>query len=103
MRILRRFPHRAMLVLAVLAVAPGVPHAGHPAAAAASAPAAASRPVTAVTVAARQPADQGGICSVPGIGDIGGLFGFCSPGNSRLSGDLNHICSASPPDPETAP
>ncbi len=102
MRILRRFPHRAMLVLAVLAVAPGVPHAGHPAAAAASAPAAASRPVTAVTVAARQPADQGGICSVPGIGDIGGLFGFCSLGNSGLSGDLNNICQPSLPDPEPA-
>jgi TrbL/VirB6 plasmid conjugal transfer protein len=144
---LRHFPHRAMLVLAALAVVPGIPHAGHPVASAASAPAAVSAaassaaaraglggatlpalparaglggatppdppaeavdrsaanlPVTAVTVAAREPADQGGICSVPGIGDIGGLLGFCSLGNSGLSGDLNNICQPSVPDPEPA-
>ncbi len=110
---LRHFPHRTLSVLAVLAVVPGLPLAGHSGltghsgqhgqhAIAATFAAPASRPVTAVTVAARQPADQGGICSVPGIGDIGGLFGFCSLGNSGLSGDLNNICQPSLPNPEPA-
>jgi hypothetical protein len=49
-----------------------------------------------VTVAA------GGVCSVPGIGDIGGLLGFCSLGTSGLTGDLNNICQPSLPDPEPA-
>jgi hypothetical protein len=126
---LRHFPHRTMLVLAVLAVAPGIPSVSHPgtpgpaapAAASASVPAppghgpgaathpassggrqAATHPVTAVTVAARRPADQGGICSVPGIGDIGGLLGLCTLGNSGLTGDLNNICQPAVPDPEPA-
>ena len=51
---------------------------------------------TTVTVAA------GGVCSVPGIGDIGGLLGFCSLGTSGLTGDLNNICQPSLPDPEPA-
>ncbi|HEX4659209.1 MAG TPA: type IV secretion system protein, partial [Streptosporangiaceae bacterium] len=109
---LRHCPHRAMLLLAVLAVAPGIPHAEHPAATAAPAASAsaaapvsadrsaASRPVTAVTTAARQPAPQGGICSVPGIGDIASLFTLCQQGG--LTGDLNNICQPSLPDPEPA-
>ena len=44
----------------------------------------------------------GGVCSVPGIGDIGGLLGFCSLGTSGLTGDLNNICQPSLPDPEPA-
>jgi hypothetical protein len=44
----------------------------------------------------------GGVCSVPGIGDIGGLLGFCSLGSSGLTGDLNNICQPSLPDPEPA-
>jgi TrbL/VirB6 plasmid conjugal transfer protein len=43
----------------------------------------------------------GGVCGVPGIGDIGGLFGFCSQG-AGVTGDLNNICQPSPPDPEPA-
>ena len=39
---------------------------------------------------------------MPGIGDIGGLLGFCSLGTSGLTGDLNNICQPSLPDPEPA-
>ena len=126
---LHRFPHRPVLVLAVLALVFGLPLAGHSAAAlaaaapspasaasAAAAPSAAqgaaeaatrlagttSAPVAAVTTAARQPAPQGGVCGVPGIGDIGSLLGFCQLGSSGLSGDLNNICQPSVPTPEPA-
>jgi hypothetical protein len=56
------------------------------------------------TVAAITPAapSVSGPCSVPGIGDIGGLLGFCSLGQSGLIGDLNNICQPSLPDPEPA-
>ena len=47
-------------------------------------------------------APSGGICSVPGIGDIGGLLGFCAQGSSGLIGDLNNICQPSVPTPEPA-
>ncbi len=47
-------------------------------------------------------ASAGGLCSVPGIGDIGGLLGFCSLGSSGLVGDLNNICQPSLPEPEPA-
>jgi hypothetical protein len=113
----RHLPHRTMLVLALFAVAPGLPNAGHPAATAARASATASaspapartgpaRPesrtpaVRAVTTAARQPAGPGGLCSVPGIGDIANLFGFCQGGG--VTGDLNNICQPSVPEPEQA-
>jgi hypothetical protein len=43
-----------------------------------------------------------GICSAPGIGDIGGLLGFCNAGSSGLIGDLNNICQPSVPAPEPA-
>jgi hypothetical protein len=43
-----------------------------------------------------------GICSVAGIGDIGGLLGFCNAGSSGLIGDLNNICQPSVPAPEPA-
>ena len=55
--------------------------------------------------AASTPADRNaptGICSVPGIGDIGGLLGFCNAGSSGLIGDLNNICQPSVPAPEPA-
>jgi hypothetical protein len=45
---------------------------------------------------------DGSICSVPGIGDIGGLLGFCAQGSSGLIGDLNNICQPSVPSPEPA-
>src|SRR5215475_553843 len=47
-------------------------------------------------------APSGGVCSVPGIGDIGGLIGFCAQGSSGIIGDLNNICRPSVPTPEPA-
>ncbi len=59
-----------------------------------------------VSVLTTQPAaaavTSGGICQVPGIGDIGGLIGLCAAGTSGLTGDLNNICQPSLPDPEPA-
>jgi hypothetical protein len=51
---------------------------------------------------ARTTAPAGGACSVPGIGDLGGLLGFCSAGSSGLVGDVNNICQPSVPAPEPA-
>jgi len=48
------------------------------------------------------PAVPGGVCQVPGVGDIGGLLGFCAAGSSGLIGDLNNICQQSAPAPESA-
>ncbi len=65
--------------------------------------AAAAQPAT--RAAASTPADKtspSGICSAPGIGDIGGLLGFCNAGSSGLIGDLNNICQPSVPAPEPA-
>ncbi|HEX4253891.1 MAG TPA: type IV secretion system protein [Streptosporangiaceae bacterium] len=61
-------------------------------------PATTSTPIT--TTAKDAPA--GGVCSVPGIGDIGGLLGLCSSGSSGLIGDLNNVCQPSLPQPEQA-
>jgi hypothetical protein len=44
----------------------------------------------------------GGLCSVPGIGDIGGLLGFCDLGQSGITGSLNNLCQPSVPQPESA-
>jgi len=44
---------------------------------------------------------DGGICNVPGVGDIGGLVGLCQAG-SGVIGDLNNICSPGAPEPELA-
>ncbi len=94
----RRFPRKTAAVLAVLAGLLLVPHAGT----AAASTHGGGRPGTVRTVAAVSPAASGGLCSVPGIGDIGGLLGFCSLGTSGLTGDLNNICQPSLPDPEPA-
>jgi hypothetical protein len=117
MRKLRGFPHRTAVLLAVLAALLGLAGAArlatvqastvHAVTASAARPssavhAGARRPVAAVTLAARQPAAPGGACSVPGIGDIGSLLGFCTLGQSGLTGDLNNICQPSLPDPEPA-
>ncbi len=108
MRTPRHFPRRTVLVLAMLVALFGFAHAaqsaaGHSAGAPASAARGeAGRPIAAVTLAERQPAATGGACSVPGIGDIGSLFGFCTAGQSGLTGDLNNICQPSLPDPEQA-
>jgi hypothetical protein len=48
------------------------------------------------------PAVPGGVCQVPGIGDIGGLVGLCNSGSSGIVGDLNNICEPSLPQPEQA-
>ena len=48
------------------------------------------------------PAVPGGICQVPGIGDIGGLVGLCNQGSSGIVGTLNNICEPSLPQPEQA-
>ena len=48
------------------------------------------------------PSATGGLCSVPGIGDIGGLLGFCSLGSSGLVGDINNVCQPSLPEPAPA-
>ncbi len=47
-------------------------------------------------------AASGGLCSVPGIGDIGGLLGFCAAGSSGVLGAINNVCQPSLPDPEPA-
>ena len=48
------------------------------------------------------PLSPGGVCQVPGIGDIGGLVGLCNQGSSGIVGDLNNICQPSLPQPEQA-
>jgi len=121
---------RAAVVVGVLAAVLGVPgaaaaavpttHAGHGAVVtvaarspeqasaasvgqAASAPDAAGAPKAAGAAnAASAPDATGGVCAVPGIGDIGGLLGFCSAGSSGLIGDLNNICQPSVQAPEPA-
>lgn len=45
---------------------------------------------------------DGGPCSVPGIGDIGGLLGFCSLGQSGIIGSINDLCNPGVPQPESA-
>jgi hypothetical protein len=52
--------------------------------------------------AAVTPSAPGGVCQVPGVGDIGGLLGFCAAGSSGLIGDINNICQPSVPAPEPA-
>jgi hypothetical protein len=56
--------------------------------------------IPATTTAKVAPA--GGLCSVPGIGDIGGLLGFCSLGQSGITGALNNLCAPGVPEPESA-
>src|SRR5215469_13020782 len=63
-------------------------------------PASPARPAHSASPAS--PTVPGGVCQVPGIGDIGGLLGFCTAGSSGLIGDLNNICQQSAPAPESA-
>ena len=93
-------PAHATPASAALPATPAAPagpadHAGH------THPASAVT-TTAVQVPAHPAAPAGGICKVPGIGDIGGLFGFCAAGSSGIVGDLNNICQPSVPTPEPA-
>jgi len=119
---------RAVLLLGVIAAVAGLPGtalaAAHPAgpaapvtlaagalvtptsAVAAGTPAHVSRPAGPAGVtglaAPSAPRAPGGVCQVPGIGDIGGLLGFCAAGSSGLVGDLNNVCQPSVPAPEAA-
>ena len=91
-----------LLVVALLAMATPALAATHAAPGAHT-----SSPAQATSAAKATPASQvsltamvtpdltqepGGVCQVPGIGDIGGLVGLCSQGSSGLVGDLNNIC-----------
>jgi len=68
-----------------------------------TAPAAEARVVSGTAATgAELTAATGGLCSVPGIGDIGGLLGFCAAGSSGVLGSLNNVCQPSPPSPEPA-
>ena len=58
--------------------------------------------LTAAHAAGTPAAPAGGVCSVPGIGDIGGLLGLCSAGSSGIIGALNNVCQPSIPQPEAA-
>ena len=83
-------------------------HAAHGSAAAstarsASAVRAAASPVTlTASLTPAAPQEPGGVCQVPGIGDIGGLVGLCNQGSSGIVGSLNNICEPSLPQPEQA-
>jgi hypothetical protein len=121
-RLLRR-PRSAVLIVALAAAVCGGPALAAHASAAPAHPAAtahaAARPVqhravllSAQSASAAQTAGAttgestattaaGGVCGVPGIGDIGGMLGFCNQG-AGVTGDLNNICQPSPPDPEPA-
>ncbi|MBO0834586.1 MAG: hypothetical protein J2P28_03575, partial [Actinobacteria bacterium] len=56
----------------------------------------------ATMVSADTTSSAGGLCLVPGIGDIGGLLGFCSAGSSGLIGGINNVCQPSLPEPAPA-
>ncbi|HEY7323819.1 MAG TPA: type IV secretion system protein [Streptosporangiaceae bacterium] len=58
--------------------------------------------VLTAAVTGQDPSSPGGLCSVPGIGDIGGLLGFCTLGSSGLIGDINNVCQPSLPEPTPA-
>jgi TrbL/VirB6 plasmid conjugal transfer protein len=94
-----------LLTVAMLAVATPAFAAGHAANHARSAvnyrtDQVAATPAT--LTANLTPAAPGGVCQVPGIGDIGGLVGLCNQGSSGIVGDLNNICQPSLPQPEQA-
>jgi hypothetical protein len=116
---------RAALLLGVIAAVVGLPgtaqaavHPAGPAApvtvaaqalgtpastAAAGTPALVSQPAgSGAVTGTAQPGAPGGVCQVPGIGDIGGLLGFCAAGSSGLVGDINNVCQPSVPAPEAA-
>ena len=104
--------YRILLVIGAIGALLGVPavvqaavfpaHAAAGSARVALARTTAPSGLAAVQLPAQPLAPSGGICSVPGIGDIGGLFGFCQAGSSGIIGDLNNICQPSVPTPEPA-
>ncbi|MGN6793693.1 MAG: hypothetical protein ACTHJW_15005, partial [Streptosporangiaceae bacterium] len=121
----RRAPRKAAIVLVLLAVLFGLvragAHSGHPVGPAGRTFVSAARVVTTtgtVTTGTAEPlAETGtartlstkatslpeaGPCSVPGIGDIAGLLGFCSLGQSGVLGGINNLCQPGVPQPESA-
>jgi hypothetical protein len=97
-----RLPRKTAIALALFATILAVPRASPQHATKAVSPPAAHVTLDAATEPATTTTTSSGLCSVPGIGDIGGLLGFCSLGSSGLVGDLNNICQPSLPDPEPA-
>jgi uncharacterized membrane protein YgcG len=98
-----------LLAAAMLAIATPAMAATRTAPAPAPAPASQTTQTTQTTQTAKVtltavvlPAEPGGVCQVPGIGDIGGLVGLCSQGSSGLIGDFNNICEPSVPQAEQA-
>ncbi len=98
-----RLARKTAVALIALIALSCVPHSsGAPAAAYASGRRPASIEATTVAkVTPAAPSSGGGICSVPGIGDIGGLLGFCSLGKSGITGALNNLCEPGVPEPES--
>jgi hypothetical protein len=106
-----RIPRLTVIAVAALAAVLVLPGSARQASASATGGAA---PESAAAATAVQPtgasaaaeadvrAATGGLCSVPGIGDIGGLFGFCAAGSSGVLGALNNVCQPSLPNPEPA-
>ena len=90
----------AMLVGAMITIVFAGLFLGRPASASTTA-SAMTATTTAHTQTTQTAAPDGGLCSVPGIGDVGGLFGFCSAGSGTI-GDLNNICTPSVSQPEQA-
>ena len=107
-RRLARWAGRVLLITgALLAVASPALAATHAASAASVAQSTVAPIITAAQTPAHltaevTPAAPGGVCQVPGIGDIGGLVGLCSSGSAGIVGDLNNICEPSLPQPEPA-
>ena len=103
----RALTRAALLTGAILTVLLGGLFIARPAAAAPAKPAAHAASVTHAAPQAPAKLDaltqpSGGVCSVPGIGDIGGLLGLCNSGSAGVVGDLNNICTPSVPQPEQA-
>ena len=93
-----------VLLLAVAGLAISTPAMAATSTAAATTAPTATTATTATTanLTPAAPQEPGGVCQVPGIGDIGGLVGLCAQGSSGIVGDLNNICTPSLPQPEQA-
>jgi hypothetical protein len=104
----RRAPRKTAIALVLLAVLLGLVRAGahspDQAGRAGSTGVASARTATvsARTMSASAALPDGGPCSVPGIGDIAGLLGFCSLGQSGILGGINNLCQPGVPQPESA-
>ena len=99
---LPRYLAIAAVALAAVLILPQSSHAATTTAAHTSASVTSASVTSAHATSAHATATSGGLCSVPGIGDIGGLLGFCALGSSGLTGELNDVCQPSLPTPEPA-